>query len=165
MKIAVNPDIKLFDPIHSPVRNSEGAWHLRWVKASDVPEILAIDRTGRFSDRWNRVDFSCAINDRDAICKAVVREGHIVAYAVWGSYHRELYLIRLVVLPEFRRRGIGTLLLIDGLRRLSERRTEAWTRIPEENLAAQLWLKTNGWIATGIDEGHLVFDFRVEWRE
>lgn len=94
-------------------------------RPSDHADVLAVDRGG-FDEFW-RFD---AVDLRDAIAatplhrfRVVAGGGHggLAGYAITGRAAAQGYLQRLAVHPEARRRGVGTSLVVDGLRWLRRR--------------------------------------------
>jgi ribosomal protein S18 acetylase RimI-like enzyme len=100
---------------------------LRRALDGDRPAVLAVDALS-FSDFWqldnwslqDAIDatpstrFRVAVDDDDRVC----------GYAVSGRTHRRGYVQRLAVHPASQRRGLGSALVLDGLRWMRRRGVE-----------------------------------------
>lgn len=87
---------------------------------------------------------------------AADRVGFIV-YLVNGS---SLDVLRTVVSPIARRRGIGRTLIETIQRKLSGRRPVARYRVEDDNLEAHLWLRALGWRCEAVEGSKYVFEWR-----
>lgn len=91
---------------------------MRSAADTDRPAVLALDALC-FSEFWQLDDWSLqeAIDATPAARFAVATvDDHIVGYAVCGRTSRRGYVQRLGVHPARRGRGIGSALVLDGLR-------------------------------------------------
>jgi ribosomal protein S18 acetylase RimI-like enzyme len=142
----------------------ELTFSIAYMHPCHIATLLPIERS--FTDPWQKRDFMAAIHDHHAVCKVAIVNDRPVAYAVWGLEKDKLYLIRMAVRNDLQRCSIGSAMMQETIKRLSpDRRTEAWTRVDERNVPAQLFLSSMGWVAVGIDGGWMGFVFREEWRE
>lgn len=90
----------------------------------DSTDVLELDARA-FEPFW-RLD---ARSLRDAVAatpsarfRVARRDGKMIGYAVTGRAGRRGYVQRLAVAPEVQRQGVGTALVVDGLRWLRRRR-------------------------------------------
>ena len=88
---------------------------------SDVLELdaLAFEPFWRLDERSLRDAVGATPSARFRVAR---REGQTVGYAVTGRAGRRGYVQRLAVAPEVQRQGVGTALVVDGLRWLRRRR-------------------------------------------
>jgi ribosomal protein S18 acetylase RimI-like enzyme len=118
--------------------NTTTAPTIRWLISRDVPDIA----------RWESHALINQFDNMEQAKSVVAMVAEINACAVgWLVYAIEadrLRVLRIAVKPAVRRQGIGTRLLSRLRSRLWERRPEAHIDVPEENLGAQLWLKSCG---------------------
>ena len=100
---------------------------LRRVSEGDRPKVLAVDAAS-FSPFWQLDEWSL----QDALDAtpstrfrmAVEGRGNVVGYVVSGRTQRRGYLQRLAVHPASRGRGLGSALVLDGLRWMRRRGVE-----------------------------------------
>lgn len=100
---------------------------LRRALLGDRPAVLKVD-AACFSDFWQLDDWSL----QDAVEAtpsarfriAVDEDDTVIGYAVSGRTQRRGYLQRLAVEPSQRRHGIGSALVLDGLRWMRRRGAE-----------------------------------------
>jgi ribosomal protein S18 acetylase RimI-like enzyme len=89
----------------------------------DIPELLEVD-SRCFGAFW-RLDAAGVQDARPATAYArfrvAVRDETLVGYAITGRQGRVGYLQRLAVDPSARRTGLGTALVLDGVRWLARR--------------------------------------------
>lgn len=102
---------------------------VRLTRASDRmdSEVLALDAQAfepfwRLDSRSLRDAIKATPSARFRVARAARRDGGLVGYAVTGRAGRRGYVQRLAVAPDRQRQGIGTALVIDGLRWLRRRR-------------------------------------------
>ena len=92
----------------------------------DNRDVLDLD--GRAFEPFWRLD-SRSLRDAvgatpSARFRVARQGGHVVGYAVTGRAGRRGYVQRLAVAPEVQRQGVGTALVLDGLRWLRRRRAK-----------------------------------------
>ena len=100
---------------------------LRRALDGDRPRVLAVD-AACFSPFWQLDEWSLqdAIDATPATRFRLATDGRdtVVGYAVSGRTHRRGYLQRLAVHPDRRGRGLGTALVLDGLKWMRRRGVE-----------------------------------------
>jgi len=140
---------------------------------NDVPVLVAFDPVVLSGDNTR------AIWIRDHVRAGIVRvaelETEVVGYcAVEETFFQQGFVELVVVAERARRKGVGTKLLCDALKRCQT--TKLWTSTNFSNLPMQQLLLKLGWqsagIVYGLDEGdpELIFvasprDQAVEWGE
>ena len=142
-----------------------GTLEVRLHKDAEWDDILDVDRLSfPKSEAWKPSDFG-----RAGTVQVALVDGQIMAYAAWRRSRGVLWLLRIAVLPQFRRRGIASLLIRQKTRKVHDWGCsgEGIVRcvVPEESLPAQLLFRSLGWIADGTAEGHFRFILRPEWCE
>jgi ribosomal protein S18 acetylase RimI-like enzyme len=102
----------------SPSRRTPGAT-LRRGRQADWPQVLTVDASA-FDRFWrldrDGLDEAMAATPTTRFRVAVAPSGMVVGYAVSGRAGAEGYLQRLAVHPSHRRTGVGSTLVVDGLR-------------------------------------------------
>lgn len=117
----------------------------------DLPEVLRIEQAS-FPNPWSRNMFERdIIHNKLAHIFSVRRAGTIVGYfSVWKIVD-EGHLVTLAVDPVLRKRGFGTLILKEILRRAPELRISKITlEVRETNLAAIRLYSRFGFIKAGV---------------
>lgn len=113
----------------------------------DLARLLKPKATiGFVAETWDHANFS----DR------VV--GHMV-YVLWRS---RIVLLRIATSPDVRRRGVASQMICRLKAKLDKQRPALTSLVPEDNLAAQLLLKANGFRAVHVhrrDDGSDSFQF------
>ena len=79
---------------------------IRWIVRGDMPDVERIDEMS-FSEPWSRDEFTSILERRTCIGMVALIGDKIVGFVVYGLRSGSLFLLRLAVDPEFRRRGIG----------------------------------------------------------
>lgn len=83
----------------------------------DLPEVRAIE-VRCFTTPWPVSSFKYELKSRQAILKVAVLNGRIVGYVCIRTILEITHILNLAVLPSFRRKGIGSMLLCDALQGL-----------------------------------------------
>lgn len=83
---------------------------IRPMRAEDVPEILRIERVS-YSIPWSETSFHSEIHSRQALAKVADCDDMIIGYICARRVLDEGHLLNMTVHPEFRRRGVATLML------------------------------------------------------
>jgi ribosomal-protein-alanine N-acetyltransferase len=125
---------------------------IRKMKMEDVPSVVRIDQAS-FSLPWPESSFQYEVAD-NALARCLVAEagdGRIAAMIVSWMIADELHIATFATAPEFRRQGIGSLLLTEALadaRRTGARR--AFLEVRSSNAAAQDMYRKFGFAVTGL---------------
>ena len=90
---------------------------IREMHTSDLPDVLAIERIS-FTTPWDIRSFEYELGYKDTILKVAVLNNQIIGYVCVRTILDVTHILNLAVLPEFRRRGIGGMLLRDALNEL-----------------------------------------------
>lgn len=111
---------------------------IRWMSLDDLPQVHAIESRS-FTSPWTINAFKYELTDRHTIMKVAVIDDQIVGYVCIKTFLNITHVLNLAVVPEFRRRGIGSLLLQEALEELEHQgvRPESVTlEVRESNTAA-----------------------------
>ena len=154
---------------------------LRWMIRRDLPEILAIERASFAADAvWQEEDFLRALRHRN-VCGIVAERDWTDPSPVVGYMALEVHgpksaapgveIATLAVHPDYRRRGVGRLLLRRAMRvpmvwrpgdgSLAQdevRPGVARATVSEMDLPVHRWLAACGWRAVAVERGWDVRD-------
>lgn len=127
----------------------------RWMMIQDLPEVLAIDRACAETpeeDPWTAEDFRTEIRRPTSV--ALVAEflqagaWRIAGYLIYENCRRYTEITRLVVAPQYRRRGVGSTLVRRKLDLLGgPRRRQLIAEVAERDLPAQCFYRALGFRA------------------
>lgn len=149
----------------------------RKLDAGDLAEVLAIERAS-YQPAWTSGQFYSHKPPVDRYICVAIHEGVLTGYLAMSKRPNFLQIERLAVAPQFRRLRIGAN-IVTALKACLNPRGPSWiqTEVRETNLAAQLFLRSCGFVATAylpeavidIDEheapvidGAIVFRYRYE---
>ncbi len=90
---------------------------IRDMQLSDISDVLAIERIS-FTTPWDIRSFKYELEHKDTILKVAVLNNQIIGYVCVRTILDVTHILNLAVLPELRRRGIGSMLLRDALNEL-----------------------------------------------
>ena len=129
---------------------------LRDMLAEDLPQVHATEN--QFDGTpWSISSFSYELGNRDAILKVAILHEQVIGYICIRSLLDITHLLKITVLPRFRRRGIGRALLQNALQTLRDSRPdthELTLEVRESNSAAIKLYKKEGFKATGRRPGY-----------
>jgi ribosomal protein S18 acetylase RimI-like enzyme len=127
--------------------------HVRWRVGRDMPELLDIE--AQALDPWDELALNQAQFVKNALCLVVEWEARVVGHLVYQVESHSLVVKRLLVHPNYRRRGCARALLAKLVEKLpAHRRVRVLTAVPEENLDMHLFLKALDFIAFGVRRRH-----------
>ncbi|OGJ53957.1 ribosomal-protein-alanine N-acetyltransferase RimI [Candidatus Peribacteria bacterium RIFCSPHIGHO2_02_FULL_49_16] len=144
--------------------------HIRWMIRRDMPEVLHIEDLS-FKYTMCEEDFLWCLRQRNCIGMVAEMGETIVGFMIYELYTSKLHIVNLAVLPSMRHGGVGSQMITQLVSKLSShRRTRVSINVPETNLAAQLFFRTNGFEAINVlrdyyedrgeDAYHMVYRFR-----
>jgi ribosomal-protein-alanine N-acetyltransferase len=81
---------------------------------SDIPQVLLIE-TASFSTPWSENTFRYEVTNDVSIFRVALFINRAIGYVCLRTYIDVAEILNLAVLPEFRRKGVGSLLLLDAL--------------------------------------------------
>ena len=80
----------------------------------DLDEILAIENVS-FPSPWPKRIFEREIEAKNSYKRVIRFSGAVIAYMVTWTIHDEVHILNIAVHPDFRKIGIGEMLLLDCL--------------------------------------------------
>ena len=84
------------------------------INPADIDQILAIENVS-FPSPWPRQIFEREIDAANSYKRAIRFSGNVVAYIVTWTIYDEVHILNIAVHPEFRKIGLGEMLLRDCL--------------------------------------------------
>jgi ribosomal-protein-alanine N-acetyltransferase len=93
---------------------------IRDMHEDDIPAILEIEQIS-FSTPWSKESFLNEIYKKYAFSKVAVFEKNIIGYICANYLFYESHILNLAVHPDFRRRGVATILMNEATRKLKEK--------------------------------------------
>jgi len=128
--------------------------HIRWMIRGDMPEVLHIEDLS-FKYTMCEEDFLYYLRQRNVIGMVVEMGEKIVGFMIYKLHKSKLHILHLAVLPSMRHSGVGSQMITTLVSKLSShRRTRISITVPETNLAAQLFLRANGFEAVNVLRGY-----------
>lgn len=129
--------------------------HFRPMGLSDLREVMAIERAS-FTTPWSHFAFIHEIfQNQTAVYIVAVLEGRVVGYSGMWLTGGEAHITNLAVDPDLRRRGLGTMVLVemmDRARRLGA--TRITLEVRESNEPAQALYRKMGFEPCGLKPGY-----------
>lgn len=126
--------------------------HIRWMIRKDMEEVLAIER-GCFDIPWRAEDFVKVLRQRNAIGMVCEhgRSHKVAGFMLYELHKTRLHLLNFAVDPRYHRTGIGSQMVQKLKDKLSaQRRVSITLEVRETNLAAQLFFRDMGFVATSV---------------
>jgi len=121
---------------------------------ADLDEVMAIERAS-FAYPWSSRFFHQEFEVECAHSILAEMNGKIVGYVLFWLLPETVDIHNLAVRGEYRRRGVGRILLnkviVEALRQSSARVT---LEVRKSNLAAQKLYESAGFVATGVRKGY-----------
>jgi ribosomal protein S18 acetylase RimI-like enzyme len=137
-----------------------GAWEgndveivTRAMVRRDTPFIAEIDKV--CGGDWGIRDLMHILKGRFVRCIVAECDGLIVGFVILSTNPLTGTIERIVVVPQYRKIGIGTKLVAaaEGIMDYRQPRAE----VAERNLVAQLFFKANGYLCARPDGGNFKF--------
>lgn len=118
---------------------------------ADLRQVCDIENLC-YTTPWSFNSFKYEIFNSDAILKVAVFNSQIIGYVCIRTILDMTHLMNIAVLPEFRRRGIGKMLLGNAIGELKRLRSAAklTLEVRQSNLAAVRFYEKSGFSITGM---------------
>ena len=135
--------------------------HIRWIISRDRSEVLAIERQSFGPEAWGQGELVDFLKQRHCIGMVAERGEKVVGFMIYELHKSKLVLTRFAVAKEYRRQGVGTLMITKLVDKLApDRRKRIVVEVPDTNLQAQLFFAHRGFRAVRV-----VGDcYRMEYR-
>ena len=93
---------------------------IRGMREEDIPAVLEIEQIS-FSTPCTEQFFLAEIYKKYAVSRVALFEGKVIGYVCADYRLHESYVLTLAVHPDYRRRGVATVLMDEAIRELKER--------------------------------------------
>ena len=124
---------------------------IRWMIRRDMPEVLRIENES-FAECWTEEDFINALCCRNNIGMVIEVAECVVGFFIYEIARTQLTVLNFAIRPDCQRRGLGTAGINKLKSKLSkERRNKIVLQVRETNLAAQIFFRSQGFKATGLE--------------
>jgi ribosomal-protein-alanine N-acetyltransferase len=90
------------------------------MKEDDIPVVLEIEEIS-FATPWSEKDFLSELYNKSALTKVAAFEGNIIGYICVTCRAHESHILNLAVHPDFKRRGVATILMDEAMKELKKR--------------------------------------------
>lgn len=128
--------------------------HIRWMIRRDMPEVLAIEHAS-FEYPWCEEEFLRVLRQRNCIGMVAEHGERIVGFMIYELHRNKIHVLDFATHRDFRRHDVGRQMIGKLVGKLSPGRRDRITlRVRETNLAAQRFLASCGFWATGVMPGH-----------
>ena len=144
--------------------------HIRWMIRRDLMEVMRTELES-FEYSWNEEDFLRCLRQRNCIGMVAEQGDRIVGFMIYELHKNKLNVLNFAVAPHVRRVGVGSQMCAKLLAKLqSHRRSKITLAVRESNLAAQLFFKEHGFLASKVMKGYyedsgedaFLMEYRVE---
>jgi len=127
---------------------------VRWMLKEDLETVLRIEQES-FEFPWTESEFLACIQRPNCIAMVAVVQEKVVGYMIYEMGPQWFQILNLAVDAEYRRHGVGRVLVQRLINKLSPRRRHRITlHVRETNLPAQLFFKAIGFRAKAILHDH-----------
>lgn len=136
---------------------------VRWLIRGDLARVLEIE-AACFDNPLSEEDMLEMLRQRNCIgMVAVPHDAVLIAdefggpmgFMIYELHRDHLYLLDFAVHPDYQRQGVGASMMHRIKSKLSQmRRHRIVARVSEYSDDAHLWLRRQGFIATGVDRNY-----------
>ncbi|MDR3108801.1 MAG: ribosomal protein S18-alanine N-acetyltransferase [Planctomycetaceae bacterium] len=124
--------------------------HIRWMVRRDISEVIAVERKC-FEFPWSEDDFLYCLRRRNSLGMVAEYGNVIVGFMIYEIPKDKIHLLNLAVAPKLQRCGIGTAMVTKLANKLvTQNRSRVYLEVRECNLNAQLFFRSQGFLATKI---------------
>jgi [ribosomal protein S18]-alanine N-acetyltransferase len=120
---------------------------IREMQEDDISAIMEIERSS-FTTPWLEISFLSEIYKKNGISKVALFEGKLIGYVCVNYVLHESHLLNLAVHQDFRKQGVGTILMNEVLSELKKRGCVfVYLEVRVSNTAAQAFYERFGFRA------------------
>jgi ribosomal-protein-alanine N-acetyltransferase len=129
---------------------------IREMQVNDIPEILKIERVS-FSTPWSETAFFHEVHKSYALSKVAISKKIIIGYICVNRIFDECHILNIAAHPDFRRRGIGTVLLEEALNELKGKGCRFfYLEVRASNVGAKKFYERFGFRVVGLRRKYYV---------
>ena len=124
-------------------------WDLTELTSAQLSQLVELEKSS-FSDPWSEELLRQELEGELSLCIGLLCEGRLAAAACFRIAADEAELLRVAVLPAYRRQGLGKRLLQEGARLLAARRCRLlYLEVREGNAPARALYQSLGFDTVG----------------
>lgn len=124
--------------------------YVRWMVRRDIHDVIAIEQES-FECPWTEEEFIQRLRQRNCIGMVAEHESTVVGFMIYEVPKSRIRLMHIATAETYRRQGIGAQMVAKLVGKLGpQRRTRITLEVPETNLAAQLFFRQQGFLATSV---------------
>lgn len=118
-------------------------------ESCDVPDLEELERIA-LSPGWTASQLLDGLAEDSSLYLAARSEDRLIGYVAFRWVVDEAELLRLAVLPDYRRRGVASRLLHEAENQLTRRGVrQCYLEVRADNLGATSFYRRRGWIESG----------------
>jgi ribosomal-protein-alanine N-acetyltransferase len=120
------------------------------MEEDDIPAVLGIEEIS-FATPWSEQDFLNELYRKNTLLRTALFEGNIIGYICVTFRAYESHILNLAVHPDFRRRGVATILMDNAVGELKKRGCMfVYLKVRLSNAGAQKFYELLGFQVEGI---------------
>lgn len=124
--------------------------HVRWIVTRDLHEVLAIDQ------EWTEVNFRENLRQQNCVGMVAETDNQVVGFVVYLLREKEVFIARLKVHSEWRRKKVGTA-IIDKLKlKLSPIRRPLLATVIDDSPCLNDFLRSCGFKAAFMGRSRMI---------
>lgn len=115
---------------------------IRWIIKRDSDRVREIENAA--GGKWRPNDLATSLRYRDSIGLVYEVDHFIQGFIIYRLSKKSIEIMKLVVDPNFQRKGIGSEIINRIKEKLLHRRTSLIVEVSETDIGAQIFLAKNG---------------------
>ena len=128
--------------------------HIRWMIRRDMTDVLRAEQFS-FTHAWSEEDFLQCLRHRNCIGMVAEHNDRVAGFMIYELFKTRIHVLSFMTMPECRRSGVGTQMMMKLAGKLSsQRRSKLTAAVRESNLVGQLFLRSQGFTATRVSRGY-----------
>lgn len=127
--------------------------HVRWIIRRDMPDVMAIEAGSNYQS-WTEDVFLRCLRQNNCIGMVAECGDKVLGFMIYELHKHKMHLLNFAVHPDWRRREVGTQLMLKLVSKLSaHRRPRITVEVRENNLEAQLFFRKLNFSAVRLLSG------------
>jgi len=120
----------------------------KFMVQAQLPEVMKFD-SFCYENCWTERDFKEQMKKRNVYIQVYEYEGQIIGFLVYQSLKYHIEILRFGIHPDYQRNGLGKKFVAELKNKMKKPKIKIF--VPEINLAAQLFFKSQDFMCTGIE--------------
>lgn len=123
---------------------------LRWMTENDLDEVYEMEQNCSPAP-WGALEFANVLMHSNFYGMVVEHRSQLIGYVIYEMLDESIRILNIAVLPEFRRKGVGSQMVARLACHLTRSiRKELTLNVRESNLSAQVFFRSLGFKAVNI---------------